>query len=72
MCICRKIEGGNIAFYFATNFQPELTFWYMLVFILILISLIQSLSRVQQLWPHGLQYLPVHHQLLEYAQTHVL
>ena len=24
------------------------------------------------LWPHGLQHLPVHHQLREYAQTHVL
>ena len=33
---------------------------------------VQSLSRVR-LWPHGLQHarLPVHHQLLELAQTHV-
>ena len=47
MYIYRKIEGGNIAFYLATNFQSQLTFWYMLVFILTLISLIQSLSCVQ-------------------------
>ena len=36
-------------------------------------SSVQLLSRVWLLWPHGVQHtgLPVHHQLLEFTQTHV-
>ena len=66
------LEAGTSATFgdFHTNFGGDSNY----KFLVLNISSVQSLSRVQLFVTHGLQHaagLPVHHQLPEFTQTHV-